>query len=57
MRRPSSWRRNATAVLVVTDPFHEDRSMAIASDLGLTPSPDAHPDLTDHRLVDRARTS
>jgi uncharacterized SAM-binding protein YcdF (DUF218 family) len=26
-------------VLVTTDPFHEDRSMAIASSLGLTPSP------------------
>lgn len=28
-----------TDVLVVTDGFHEDRSMAIASDVGLTPSP------------------
>jgi uncharacterized SAM-binding protein YcdF (DUF218 family) len=26
-------------ILVTTDPFHEDRSMAIASDLSLTPSP------------------
>ena len=26
-------------VLIVTDPFHEDRSMAIATDLGLTPHP------------------
>jgi hypothetical protein len=26
-------------VLVTTDPFHEDRSMAISSSLGLTPSP------------------
>ncbi len=26
-------------VLVVTDPFHEDRSLAIASSLGLTPYP------------------
>jgi uncharacterized SAM-binding protein YcdF (DUF218 family) len=26
-------------VLITTDPFHEDRSMAIASSLGLTPSP------------------
>ncbi len=26
-------------VLVTTDPFHEDRSMAIATDLSLTPSP------------------
>jgi uncharacterized SAM-binding protein YcdF (DUF218 family) len=31
--------RHATTVLVVTDPFHEDRSMAIASTVGLTPSP------------------
>jgi uncharacterized SAM-binding protein YcdF (DUF218 family) len=31
--------RHATSVLVTTDPFHEDRSMAIASSLGLRPSP------------------
>jgi uncharacterized SAM-binding protein YcdF (DUF218 family) len=31
--------RNAVIVLMTTDPFHEDRSMAIASSLGLTPSP------------------
>lgn len=31
--------RHATTVLVVTDPFHEDRSMAVASDVGLRPSP------------------
>ena len=31
--------RHATTVLVTTDPFHEDRSMAISSSLGLTPSP------------------
>jgi uncharacterized SAM-binding protein YcdF (DUF218 family) len=30
---------DARVVLVTTDPFHEDRSMAIASTLGLTPSP------------------
>jgi uncharacterized SAM-binding protein YcdF (DUF218 family) len=30
--------RQATVVLVTTDPFHEDRSMAIASDQGLVPS-------------------
>jgi len=29
----------ARVVLVTTDPFHEDRSMAIASSLSLTPSP------------------
>ena len=31
--------RGATTVLVATDPFHEDRSMAICSELGLSPSP------------------
>ncbi len=31
--------RHATTVLVTTDPFHEDRSMAISSSFGLTPSP------------------
>lgn len=31
--------RHDTNVLVVTDPFHEDRSCAIATDVGLTPSP------------------
>jgi uncharacterized SAM-binding protein YcdF (DUF218 family) len=31
--------RNVRAVLVTTDPFHEDRSMAIASALALVPSP------------------
>jgi uncharacterized SAM-binding protein YcdF (DUF218 family) len=31
--------RRVLAVLVTTDPFHEDRSMAIASDLSLSPSP------------------
>ena len=31
--------RHATSVLVTTDPFHEDRSMAISSSLGLSPSP------------------
>lgn len=30
---------HATTVLVATDPFHEDRSMAIVSELGLSPSP------------------
>jgi uncharacterized SAM-binding protein YcdF (DUF218 family) len=30
--------RNLGTVLMTTDPFHEDRSMAIASTLGLTPS-------------------
>lgn len=45
-----SWQNLATAaplvrahgdgtVLIVTDPFHEDRSLAIASSLGLTPYP------------------
>ncbi len=31
--------RKVKAILVTTDPFHEDRSMAIASDLSLSPSP------------------
>jgi uncharacterized SAM-binding protein YcdF (DUF218 family) len=30
---------HATTVLVTTDPFHEDRSMAIASSFSLSPSP------------------
>ncbi len=30
---------DATSVLVSTDPFHEDRSMGIASSLSLSPSP------------------
>lgn len=31
--------RGDGTVLIVTDPFHEDRSLAIASSLGLTPYP------------------
>jgi uncharacterized SAM-binding protein YcdF (DUF218 family) len=31
--------RGDGTVLVVTDPFHEDRSLAIATDVGLTPYP------------------
>jgi uncharacterized SAM-binding protein YcdF (DUF218 family) len=31
--------QGATTILVATDPFHEFRSMAIASDFGLSPSP------------------
>ncbi|MDA8309032.1 MAG: YdcF family protein [Actinomycetota bacterium] len=31
--------RGLRDVLIVTDPFHEDRSMAIASDVGLVPHP------------------
>ncbi len=31
--------RGDTDVLIVTDPFHEDRSMAVATDVGLTPHP------------------
>jgi uncharacterized SAM-binding protein YcdF (DUF218 family) len=37
--QPALLARNAKVVLVTTDPFHEDRSMAIASSLSLTPSP------------------
>jgi uncharacterized SAM-binding protein YcdF (DUF218 family) len=36
---PQLLARHATTVLVTTDPFHEDRSMAISSALGLVPSP------------------
>ncbi len=36
---PELRRVGVHSVLVVTDPFHEDRSMAIASDLGLEPTP------------------
>ena len=36
---PELLARHATTVLVTTDPFHEDRSMAISSSFGLTPSP------------------
>jgi uncharacterized SAM-binding protein YcdF (DUF218 family) len=36
---PTLLARHAGIVLVTTDPFHEFRSMAIASSLGLTPSP------------------
>ena len=37
--QPELAAHGAKVVLVTTDPFHEDRSMAIASDLALTPSP------------------
>ena len=37
--QPALVAHHATVVLVTTDPFHEDRSMAISSDLALTPSP------------------
>ena len=36
---PALAARHGTTVLVVTDRFHEDRSMAIASDMALKPSP------------------
>ena len=39
MPHPELMAHHATVVLVTTDPFHEDRSMAIACDLGLMPSP------------------
>ena len=41
-------------ILVTTDPFHEYRSMAIASDQGFAPSPTADAGLADLGLVDRA---
>jgi uncharacterized SAM-binding protein YcdF (DUF218 family) len=37
--QPQLLEHDARVVLVTTDPFHEDRSMAIASDLSLRPSP------------------
>jgi uncharacterized SAM-binding protein YcdF (DUF218 family) len=37
--QPALLAHDAKVVLVTTDPFHEDRSMAISSDLSLTPSP------------------
>ncbi len=37
--QPALLAHGAKVVLVTTDPFHEARSMAIASDLSLTPSP------------------
>jgi uncharacterized SAM-binding protein YcdF (DUF218 family) len=36
---PQLLAHHATTVLVTTDPFHEDRSMAITSSFGLSPSP------------------
>jgi len=36
---PALRARHDRMLLVVTDPFHEDRSMAIASELGFTPFP------------------
>jgi uncharacterized SAM-binding protein YcdF (DUF218 family) len=36
---PELLTRHARTVLVTTDPFHEDRSMAISSSMGLKPSP------------------
>ena len=37
--QPALLAHDAKVVLVTTDPFHEDRSMAISSDLSLIPSP------------------
>jgi uncharacterized SAM-binding protein YcdF (DUF218 family) len=36
---PALKERGIGSVLIASDPFHEDRSMAIASELGFTPSP------------------
>jgi uncharacterized SAM-binding protein YcdF (DUF218 family) len=36
---PQLLARHADVVLITTDPFHEDESMAIASSFGLKPSP------------------
>ena len=37
--QPALLAHDARVILITTDPFHEDRSMAIATDLSLTPSP------------------
>ena len=37
--QPALLAHDAKVILVTTDPFHEDRSMAIATNLSLTPSP------------------
>jgi len=37
--QPALIAHDARVILVTSDPFHEDRSMAISSDLGLKPSP------------------
>jgi len=37
---PQLKQRGASTLLVVTDPFHEDRSMAVASTFGFSPAPD-----------------
>ena len=37
--QPALAARNVKVILVTTDPFHEDRSVAIASTLSLSPSP------------------
>ncbi len=49
---PELRRRGVTNILVVTDPFHEDRSLAIASALGLDPSPDADADIAHQGSCD-----
>ena len=54
MPHPQLLARHATTVLVTTDPFHEDRSMAISSSLGSDALAHPHADVADHRLVDRA---
>ena len=45
--------RGVTTLLVVTDPFHEDRAMAIATTFGFTPlpAPAAHSPLTGGRAA------
>jgi uncharacterized SAM-binding protein YcdF (DUF218 family) len=49
---PTLTKHHITHVLTVTDPFHEDRAMAIASSQGLTPfaSPVRHSPTVKHSL-------
>ncbi len=46
--------RKATVILVTTDPFHEDRSMAIAQRPGTGAVAHADPDVADQGVVHRA---
>ena len=52
--QPALIAHDARVVLVTTDPFHEDRSMAISVGPGAEAVPHADPVLTHHGLVDGA---
>ena len=51
---PALKARHATVVLVATDPFHEDRSMAIATRPGPGAVADTDPDVAHQRVGHRA---